>query len=159
MTYLLLLLITSTINCGYTFSPTCVRFWAGPCSIQSLGSPRIIITIRIFTSLAVAACLYILPKMQTFWLSFCLWNYEFLPSELQKYFFSFFFWQFWKSVFFQEHFEGRQKGQISNKKEGQVPNNRRVMYQGNTDISWTDVRIEIWEMRRKKGRKNTPKKN
>lgn len=158
MTYLLLLLITSTINCGYTFSPTCVRFWAGPCSIQSLGSPRIIITIRIFTSLAVAACLYILPKMQTFWLSFCLWNWI-SSFGTTKIFFFFFFWQFWKSVFFQEHFEGRQKGQISNKKEGQVPNNRKVMYQGNTDISWTDVRIEIWEMRRKKGRKNTPKKN
>ena len=130
MTYLLLLLITSTVNCGYTFSPTCEWFWAGPCSIQSLGSPRIIITIRIFTSLA--ACLYILPKTQTFWLSFCRWNYEFLPSELQKYFF-FFFGNF-ESVFFQEHFEGRQKGQISNKKEGQVPNNRKVMYQGK-DIS------------------------
>ena len=50
-----------------------------------------------------------------------------------KIFFFFFFGNF-ESVFFQEHFEGRQKGQISNKKEGQVPNNRKVMYQGNTDI-------------------------
>ena len=68
---------------------------------------------------------------------------NFFLRSYKNIFFLFFLAILKSLFFFQEHFEGRQKGQISNKKEGQVPNNRKVMYQGNTDISWTDVRIEI----------------